>query len=325
MPRTLLPSVSECILSHLDSGEDQEMPDSVEGGYRLLELLPRCLGLVTPADTVLEEQSWKRGQVSRPKVSSDAFRQMEGTIVLHINFAVKQDPALGQELLYLVRTSSWPSTPFLVSVLLSIRRIQRFEQASFDLLKATAVRSYKDCQQCRESRLAASLLGARCVQTAREMEQSLMRTVQSSAFGWDHIIPSVVRLGFCLIESVGVGRPRADETSRALDQVSSTQDLGIRVLTAAFEVHEMARDEVFHLIDAIAWIFRKSLIVDVEVIDRVGELVSPAGFGSRFSVIRHVDPKNPSLWNCELRPGKNGGPKSVEDANENRDPNGGIT
>lgn len=68
--------------------------------------------------------------------------------------------------------------------------------------------------------------------------------VQSSSFGWDHIIPSVVRLGFCLIESVGVGRPRLDEGSRSSDQVSLTQELGIRVLTAAFEVHEMARDEV---------------------------------------------------------------------------------
>ncbi|KAL2612804.1 hypothetical protein R1flu_024496 [Riccia fluitans] len=397
LPRNLIPSVAECILSYLDNGGDQDLPDSGEGRCRLLELLPRCLGLVASADVVsvpkegeepksmsgsqyremilkrLLGVSWTkkivtkmagllrelpletgemdgflrkfffhmkdadpqdlpslayqllllaskgfkrivltglinlfnkmhtfetnrrnragRGQVSRPQASTDAFRQMEGTIVLHINFAVKQDPALGQELLYLVRTNSWPSTPFLVSVLLSIGRIQRFEQASFDLLKAAAVRSYKDCQQCRESRLAASLLGGKCLQTVREMEQSLMRTVsyknmtlfnlgeflllsfigfvtvmklcfsmisngfksvqglykwqvQSSAFGWDHIIPSVVRLGFCLIESAGVGRPRADETSRGSDQVSSTQDLGIRVLTAAFEVHEMARGEI---------------------------------------------------------------------------------
>ncbi|KAG6544322.1 hypothetical protein Mapa_014156 [Marchantia paleacea] len=351
LPLKLLPTIAESILSHLDNGADQDLLDSGESRYQhLLEFLPRCLGLIVSAESVLlpsegedstsmsgaqyrevmlkrllamcwskkfvtkmasllrelpletgemdgfvrklffhmkdaepqdlpslayqllllASKGFKRivmiglinffnklhtfetnrrnragkGQAFRPKPSVDAFRQIEGTVVLHINFAVKQDPALGQELLYLVRTNAWPSTPFLVSVLLSIGRIQRFEQASFDLLKAAAVKCYKDCQQCRDSRLAASILGAKCMQAAKEMEQSFMRTVQSSSFGWDHIIPSVVRLGFCLIESVGVGRPRLDESSRLLDQVSLTQELGIRVLTAAFEVHEMARDEI---------------------------------------------------------------------------------
>lgn len=74
---------------------------------------------------------------------------MEGTVILHINFAVKQDPALGVEWLAVARSIQGAVSPFSVAVLLSLARIQRFEQQCFDILKAAAVRPFQDCERCR--------------------------------------------------------------------------------------------------------------------------------------------------------------------------------
>lgn len=71
-----------------------------------------------------------------------------------------------------------------------------------------------------------------------------MRTVQNSAFGWDHIIPSVVQLGFIFIESGAGGRSLPAEDVGRAERATDTQDLGLRILVAAFKVHEIARDEI---------------------------------------------------------------------------------
>lgn len=79
----------------------------------------------------------------------DAFRQVEGTVVLHVNFAVKQDPVLGAEWLAVARSNHGTVSSFMVAVLLSLARIQRFEQQCFDILKAAAVKPSQDCERCR--------------------------------------------------------------------------------------------------------------------------------------------------------------------------------
>lgn len=68
--------------------------------------------------------------------------------------------------------------------------------------------------------------------------------VQSSAFGWDHIIPSVVQLGFIFIESGASGRFLSPEDVGHAERATDTQDLGLKMLVVAFKVHEIARDEV---------------------------------------------------------------------------------
>lgn len=83
------------------------------------------------------------------KAGVDVFRQVEGTVVLHINFAVKQDPALGAEWVAVARSDCGPISSFTVAVLLSLARIQRFELQCLDILKAAAVKSFQDCERCR--------------------------------------------------------------------------------------------------------------------------------------------------------------------------------
>lgn len=71
-----------------------------------------------------------------------------------------------------------------------------------------------------------------------------MIQVQSSAFGWDHIIPSVVQLGFIFIESGTGGRFLSAEDVGHTERATDTPDLGLKMLVVAFKVHEIARDEV---------------------------------------------------------------------------------
>ncbi|KAJ7296597.1 hypothetical protein O6H91_Y113100 [Diphasiastrum complanatum] len=175
---------------------------------------------------------------------ADMFEQVKGTVVLHVNFSVKQDPPLGQELLSIVRTACQPMTAFEILVLLSISRIQRFEQASLELLKTAVLTSYRDAHRCRSSYWASSILGPECQQVLITVEDSFMKAVQSNSFGWDHIVPSIVQIGFVLVECATASRPVLSDDWRKLDAISGSQELGVRVLVAAFQSHEISRHEI---------------------------------------------------------------------------------
>lgn len=72
------------------------------------------------------------------------MKQVEGTVLLHVNFAVKQDPSLVQEVLGLVRSDSRAFNHFTVAVLLSVARVRRFNENSIGVLKAALLSAYKE-------------------------------------------------------------------------------------------------------------------------------------------------------------------------------------
>lgn len=234
------------IFSHMKEVEPQDLPSLV---YQLILLASRghkqvIIHGIMSFFSKLQSSDLQDIAQNGSKSGIDLFRQVEGTVILHINFAVKQDPALGVEWLAVARSIQGAVSPFSVAVLLSLARIQRFEQQCFDILKAAAVRPFQDCERCRDSLWTSSVLGTTCLRTAKDTESSFMRTVQNSAFGWDHIIPSVVQLGFIFIESGAGGRSLPAEDVGRAERATDTQDLGLRILVAAFKVHEIARDEI---------------------------------------------------------------------------------
>lgn len=76
--------------------------------------------------------------------SSSIVRQVEGTVLLHVNFAVKQDPSLGQEVVGLVRSDLRAFNHFTVAILLSVSRVRRFCDSSIGVLKTTLLNTYRD-------------------------------------------------------------------------------------------------------------------------------------------------------------------------------------
>lgn len=80
------------------------------------------------------------------KKCGSIVRQVEGTVLLHLNFAVKQDPSLGQEVMGLVRADVHALNHFTIAVLLSIARVRRFNESSMGIMKSalsTASKDYK--------------------------------------------------------------------------------------------------------------------------------------------------------------------------------------
>lgn len=76
--------------------------------------------------------------------ASSIVRQVEGTVLLHVNFAVKQDPSLGQEVVGLVRSDLRAFNHFTVAILLSVSRVRRFGDSSIGILKTTLLTTYRD-------------------------------------------------------------------------------------------------------------------------------------------------------------------------------------
>ncbi|KAI3897969.1 hypothetical protein MKW92_037613, partial [Papaver armeniacum] len=75
---------------------------------------------------------------------SSIVRQVEGTVLLHFNFDVKQDPSLGQEILGLVKNDLRACNHFTVTVLLSICRVRKFKESAIGVLRKAVVRSCKE-------------------------------------------------------------------------------------------------------------------------------------------------------------------------------------
>ena len=78
------------------------------------------------------------------KKASSIVSQVEGTILLHVNFAVKQDPSLGQEVMGLVRSDLRAFNHFTVAILLSVARVRRFGESSIGILKTALLTAYRD-------------------------------------------------------------------------------------------------------------------------------------------------------------------------------------
>ncbi|KAL2459279.1 hypothetical protein Fot_54968 [Forsythia ovata] len=79
------------------------------------------------------------------------MRQVEGTVLLHVNFAVKQDPSLGLEVLGLVRSDSRALNHFTIALLLSVARIRRFSESAIGVLRTALFNAYKDYNFARQA------------------------------------------------------------------------------------------------------------------------------------------------------------------------------
>ncbi|KAL9983051.1 hypothetical protein ACROYT_G005175 [Oculina patagonica] len=135
-------------------------------------------------------------------VSKDQLRHMQGTVILHITFAVKQDQDLGKEFIkYLKAHQSTPGvvlTPFNVALALSIAQIHRFEETIFDFLKSAVLRSFKDEDRREQSKWVRENIPA-----CPSVQDQVLETVQNSLFGWDHVTQGLVQLGFTLMDAFG--------------------------------------------------------------------------------------------------------------------------
>ncbi|XP_028814789.1 Fanconi anemia group I protein isoform X2 [Denticeps clupeoides] len=195
-----------------------------------------------------EQKNGENMDVEVQSVPQDQLRHVEGTVILHVVFAVQLDHELGRELLKTLKGSTGePSKvlcPFGVALLLSVARIQRYEEQVFDFLKGAITKRFKDDQALQNSRFLQDLIPQSC-----SVGQMILDTVRNSVFGWDHVTKGLVELGFMLMDSFG---PKAGAFGKALEgstALAKTPNqlacrLGGQVLLDGFKMHEPIRGEI---------------------------------------------------------------------------------
>ncbi|XP_055818329.1 uncharacterized protein LOC129887305 isoform X2 [Solanum dulcamara] len=174
------------------------------------------------------------------KSGGSIMRQVEGTVLLHVNFAVKQNPSLGQEVLGLVRSDYRVFNHFTVAILLSVARVKRLTESSIGVLKTSLFAAYKDLKFARSCKWLSCDLKEHYLHTYKDMENAVLRAVAESNCGREHVVPSIVQLGFVLLEGIEEGSKFFDKS----DDVMGPDELGTQVLKSLFEVHDMARNEI---------------------------------------------------------------------------------
>ncbi|KAF7730861.1 hypothetical protein EC973_001379 [Apophysomyces ossiformis] len=179
--------------------------------------------------------------------------QMEGTVMIHLIFSIKQDQELGSELLKYMRSDKTHLfETFNMACLLSAARIHRLEEVIFDLLKKSIVSIYKETDKLRKCAWVADFarINHECV------EKVLMDIVEKSASGWDQIIQSITQLAMLLIDTANSqgsalrsSNPASSRSNHLrpgpMDKVAS---VGVRVLFRMFQLHDNVRSEILEQI-----------------------------------------------------------------------------
>ncbi|XP_063651419.1 Fanconi anemia group I protein isoform X12 [Pan troglodytes] len=182
-------------------------------------------------------------------VPSGELRHVEGTIILHIVFAIKLDYELGRELVKHLKVgqqgdSNNNLSPFSIALLLSVTRIQRFQDQVLDLLKTSVVKSFKDLQLLQGSKFLQNLVPHRSY-----VSTMILEVVKNSVHSWDHVTQGLVELGFILMDSYGPKKVldgKTIETSPSLSRMPNQHacKLGANILLETFKIHEMIRQEI---------------------------------------------------------------------------------
>ncbi|XWS14102.1 hypothetical protein CRYUN_Cryun36dG0094200 [Craigia yunnanensis] len=189
---------------------------------------------------VIEGIVWFFGSELGSKMTS-TVRQVEGTVLLHVNFAVKQDPSLGKEVMGLVKSDLRAFNHFTLAVLLSVSRVRRFSESSIAVLKAALLTAYRDYKFTKDCRWIPDDIKEEYLKSVEVVEKSVLRAVNESNYGKEHMVPSILQFGFILLESVGEVNFKELCNSHGLLGI---EELGIQMLKTLFEVHDMARNEI---------------------------------------------------------------------------------
>eukprot|EP00960_Hanusia_phi_P070816 767407-Hanusia_phi.AAC.2 len=79
------------------------------------------------------------------EIAEEELIHVQGTVMLHFTFAVKQDLSMGQDLLKIFRSRMTSLSSFEVALLLSISSVHRYENKAMDILKKSIENDFVLC------------------------------------------------------------------------------------------------------------------------------------------------------------------------------------
>ena len=139
---------------------------------------------------------------------SDAWTLVQGTVIMHIQFAVKQDQPLGSAVLKQVKGGQLPLGKFTFALLLSLARVgERFHT----LILAHLVGCIREAFELRAWTHASPWLAAATRGLAPLRPEALLAatTRTSGTASFDHLVPSLIDLAAALLDTPPV-RLRAE-------------------------------------------------------------------------------------------------------------------
>ncbi|KAI4996215.1 hypothetical protein ZWY2020_046806 [Hordeum vulgare] len=235
--RSRVPDCLSKILSLLPGADVQDLPALA---YQLLLLASKPLHPRLVLAGLLRFFGGRHG--ARVRAPPSIARQVEGTVLMHVAFAVKQDPALAREVVAAVKANAaGVLNGFAVAVLLSVARVRRFNDGAVAVLRDAATTSRQDYRMSRRCKWLPDRLKEESVQVAHCVEKALLKAVAESIGGREHVVPSIVQVGFLLLEASN-GDPGEEDGPG--EGVMSTEEIGVNMLKSLFETHEMARTEI---------------------------------------------------------------------------------
>ena len=192
---------------------------------------------------------------------AEQLHHIQGTVVLHVQFAVKQDQALGAAIVKLVKEGQMALGGFSLALLLVLSRIPRFEEPVISCV----VGAFQHTLQMREWCAASPWLTNVVRSFSRlEPERLLEETVASSASaGYEQGIQSLVRLATSLLDTklpeaqgglAAAALAAADGAATAANGAATERArlpvttrmvlLGQRTLVGIFRQHPQVRGDV---------------------------------------------------------------------------------
>uniref|UniRef100_A0A0E0D0A1 Fanconi anemia group I protein n=1 Tax=Oryza meridionalis TaxID=40149 RepID=A0A0E0D0A1_9ORYZ len=235
--RLRVPAFVAKVLSLLPAADAQDLPALA---YQLLLLASKPLHPRAVLSGLLRFFGGHRG--ARLRAPPSIARQVEGTVLMHVAFAVKQDPALAREVVAAVKADAAGTlSGFAVAVLLSVARVRRFNDAAVGVLRDAVITSRRDYRISRRCKWLPECLKGECARAANCVEKALLKAVGESIGGREHVVPSIVQVGFLLLESSDSDRK---EEVGSNEGVMSTEEVGVNMLKSLFDIHGMARTEI---------------------------------------------------------------------------------
>ncbi|XP_057306270.1 Fanconi anemia group I protein-like isoform X3 [Hydractinia symbiolongicarpus] len=178
------------------------------------------------------------------------LKSVEGTVLLHAIFAVKQDQDLGKEFIKYIKVESLHSpekilSPFTLALALAMTQIHRLEEQLFDFLKSFILKCFKDDEREKQSKWIRDLFPA-----SPKIEEAILNTSRNSKFGWDHMTQGLINLSFILIECYV---PKStDLLTNDITPQQRACNLGTKMIHHVFTHQEIVRENVLQrLLDAI--------------------------------------------------------------------------
>ncbi|KAJ2843735.1 hypothetical protein IWW36_005448, partial [Coemansia brasiliensis] len=166
---------------------------------------------------------------------TQALWDIEGTVMLHIGYSIKQDFELGQALEIYAREQGDKLTAFSFACLLSLARVHRFSDAVMDVLRKLLVSSEHDC----EARAATVWARPYLAKASLDARKLLQAVAERASFGWEQVTQALVQLCLNTIDYTVTRR-----VSYSAGACAKTRLLCTDTLQTVYAMHTFVRAEI---------------------------------------------------------------------------------